>query len=102
MVRTSDTNVLHYARFAAVPVRRPMRLAIRSLISSVVCLGLSAFSIGAALAQSDPQVGVWTLNVAKSTYSPGPAPKSATTRIEAAGMGTKVVADQVMAHGTKR
>jgi len=79
-----------------------MRLTIRSLISSVACLGLSSFLIGTALAQSDPQVGVWTLNVAKSKYSPGPAPKSATTKIEAAGMGTKVVADQVLADGTTR
>ena len=74
----------------------------RFLVSSVACLGLSAFLSGAAVAQSDPQVGVWRLNVAKSTYSPGPAPKSATTRIEAAGAGTKVVVDQVMTDGTTR
>ena len=63
---------------------------------------MSAFLSGAAVAQSDPQVGVWRLNVAKSTYSPGPAPKSATTRIEAAGASTKVVVDQVMTDGTTR
>jgi hypothetical protein len=79
-----------------------MRLTIRTLVSSIVCLGLSAVFIGAAFAQSDPQVGVWTLNVAKSKYTPGPAPKSATTRIEAAGKGTKVVVDQVFADGAKR
>jgi hypothetical protein len=33
----------------------------------------------------DPAHGVWTLNVEKSTFSPGPAPKSGTVRIEAAG-----------------
>ena len=44
----------------------------------------------------------WKLNVAKSKYSPGPAPKSATTKIEAAGAGTKVIADQVAADGTTR
>ena len=79
-----------------------MRLTIRSLVLSVACLGLSSFLIGSAFAQGDPQVGVWTLNVAKSTYSPGPAPKSATTRIEAAGAGTKVIVDQVLADGTNR
>ena len=33
----------------------------------------------------DPAHGVWTLNVAKSTFSPGPAPKSGTATIEAGG-----------------
>ena len=79
-----------------------MRLTIRSLVSSIVCLGLSAVLVGAVFAQSDPQVGVWKLNVAKSKYSPGPAPKSGSTTIEAAGKGTKVVVDQVFADGTKR
>jgi hypothetical protein len=63
---------------------------------------LCSFLVGAAFAQSDPQVGLWTLNVAKSKYSPGPAPKSGTTRIEAAGAGTKVVVDQVTADGSAR
>jgi hypothetical protein len=79
-----------------------MRLTTRSLVSFVACLGLSSLLIGAAFAQSDPQVGVWKLNVAKSKYSPGPAPKSATTRIEAAGAGTKVIVDQALADGTMR
>ena len=79
-----------------------MRLTIRRLVASVACLGFSAFVVGAALAQSDPQVGVWKLSLAKSKYSPGPAPKSATTKIEAAGAGTKVVVDQVAGDGTVR
>ena len=79
-----------------------MRLTIRSLVPSIVCLGLSAVLVAAAFAQADPQVGVWRLNVAKSKFSPGPAPKSASTTIEAAGKGTKVVVDQVMTDGPKR
>ena len=64
---------------------------------------LAAVLGGAVLAQAtDSQVGTWKLNVAKSTYSPGPAPKSATTVIEAAGAGTKVIVDQVTADGTTR
>jgi hypothetical protein len=56
-----------------------------------------------ALAQAaDSQVGTWKLNVAKSKYAPGPMPKSGTTKIEAAGMGTKIVVDQVMADGSTR
>ena len=79
-----------------------MRLTVRSVISSAACLGLSSFLIGAAFAQSDPQVGTWKLNLAKSKYSPGPGPKSATTKIEAVGAGTKVSVDQALADGTAR
>ena len=79
-----------------------MRLTIRSLVVSLACLGLSSLLVAAAFAQSDPQVGVWRLNLAKSKYSPGPMPKSATTTIEAAGSGTKVTVDQVLPDGTKR
>jgi hypothetical protein len=43
-----------------------------------------------ATAQSDPFVGTWRLNVAKSKYSPGPAPKSITSTYAAAGQGYKV------------
>jgi hypothetical protein len=40
--------------------------------------------------------GTWTLNVAKSTYMPGPAPKSQTLKIEAWGDdGLKYAADGV-------
>ena len=79
-----------------------MRLTIRRLVSSVACVGFAVFLAGAPLAQSDPQVGVWKLNLAKSKYSPGPAPKSGTTKIEAAGAGTKVIVDQVTGDGTVR
>ena len=79
-----------------------MSFSIRRVVPSVACLGVFALLTGAAFAQSDPQVGVWKLNIAKSKYSPGPASKSATTRIEAAGAGTKVIVDQEMPDGTKR
>ena len=58
---------------------------------------------GTALGQaSNPHVGTWKLNVAKSKYSPGPANKSGTTQIEAAGTGVKYVVDQVNVDGTAR
>lgn len=53
---------------------------------------------GTALAQSsDPLVGSWKLNVAKST---GTSFKSGTTKIEAAGAGVKVTVDLEGADGT--
>ena len=49
---------------------------------------------------ADPLVGTWKLNVAKSTYSPGPTPKSITAKIEAAGEGEKLTADGVRGDDT--
>ena len=49
---------------------------------------------------ADPLVGTWKLNVAKSTYSPGPTPKSITAKIEAAGKGEKLTADGVRGDDT--
>jgi hypothetical protein len=73
------------------------------------CLSAAAFGVftaalaGPAFAQAgDPQIGTWKLNVAKSTFSPGPAPKSGTTKIEAAGAGAKLIVDQTAADGTAR
>ena len=75
----------------------------RACLSTAVAGVLAAMLGAAVVAQSpDSQVGTWKLNVAKSKYSPGPAPKSATTKIEAAGAGTKVIVDQTQADGTVR
>ena len=50
----------------------------------------------AAAAPSAVHAGTWTLNLSKSTYSPGPAPKSQTLKIEAWGDdGLKYAADGV-------
>jgi len=69
-----------------------------------VTMILSAAVLAVALlanAQSkDPFVGAWQLNVAKSKYSPGPAPKSITSTYEAAGKGYKVSVKNVSASGT--
>jgi hypothetical protein len=41
-------------------------------------LAVSAAIVIAAPPASDPAIGTWKLNVAKSTFSPGPGPKSQT------------------------
>ena len=55
---------------------------------------ISAAMLAAVLmthAQSkDPLLGTWTLNAAKSKYTPGPVPKSTTSIYEAAGKGYKI------------
>ena len=59
-----------------------MRTA-RTLIVTLLC----CFALSVAAAGADPHVGTWKLNLAKSKYSPGPAPKEVTMKIEAKGVG---------------
>ncbi|PYS05669.1 MAG: hypothetical protein DMG12_06735 [Acidobacteria bacterium] len=44
-------------------------------------------------------IGTWKLNPAKSTFSPGPALKSQTAKLDPVDGGMKVVADRVEADG---
>ncbi len=68
----------------------------------VLVVGIAALVVtSVASAQTpDPIVGTWKLDVAKSTYKPGPAPKSSTLMIEPAGKGLKVAIDSVTADGS--
>lgn len=47
----------------------------------------------------DPIIGTWELNLAKSTYSPGPAPRSETRTFEAAGDAVRYTAKGIDAAG---
>lgn len=56
--------------------------------------------VAAGAQAPDPLIGTWKLDVAKSTYKPGPAPKSVTVVIDpAAAKGIKVAVDVVPAEG---
>jgi hypothetical protein len=48
---------------------------------------LCCFALSVAASPADPHVGTWKLNTAKSKYSPGPAPKEVTMKIETKGAG---------------
>jgi hypothetical protein len=48
---------------------------------------------------TDPMAGTWKLNVAKSHYSPGPAPKGQTTTFEVIPVGMKAVSTTEGADG---
>ncbi len=48
-------------------------------------------------AQDNPATGTWKLNVAKSKFSPGPPPKSATLVIEAQGDSVKTSLEEIEA-----
>ena len=71
------------------------------ILGVVVTLGIV---LGAGIERVSAQgsaerIGTWKLNVEKSKYSPGPAPKSETVKIEVSGQGEKGTAEGVNATG---
>lgn len=76
-----------------------MRPFSRRLILALVLVGATSF-MATASAQPDPRIyGTWKLNVAKSKFSPGPAPKSLTVRWEPSGNGVKAASESISADG---
>ena len=75
----------------------------RAVVFALVVFGVVlGAAIGSVSAQaSDPRIGTWKLNVAKSKYDPGPAPKSLTLKVEAAGQGEKATTEFVNADGSQ-
>lgn len=58
------------------------------------------FATGAVFSQvKDPVEGTWALNVAKSSFSPGPVPKSETRIYTASGSDFRVALKGVDGHG---
>jgi hypothetical protein len=69
-------------------------------VLTTMMLGFLAVLFAAALpqsgfAQSNPLVGTWKLNLAKSKFGPGPPPRSQTVNYEAVGQGLRVTADVI-------
>jgi hypothetical protein len=73
----------------------------RFFIIGLLATAFAAVSTTAQGQATDPWVGTWKTNLAKSTYSPGPAPKTAATvRIESApNNGIKTTIDGADAKG---
>lgn len=72
----------------------------RTLAMGTLTIWIAAVAVATAQAPN-VHVGTWNLNVAKSKYSPGPAPQSQILRFEAWEDGLKATADAVDAKGTK-
>jgi hypothetical protein len=70
------------------------------LLKFASILALAAVACAPAFAQNNPAVGTWKLNVEKSKYNPGPAPKSLTRTLEAQGDNVKYSFEGVSAEGT--
>ena len=74
-----------------------MKLArLATMVSAAVLVAMLA----ASAQSNDPVLGTWTLNPAKSKYTPGPTPKNITSIYEAAGKGYKVSVKNDTGSGT--
>ena len=77
-----------------------MQIQLRQVVATA-CVAVMAVTAATVSAQTaDPVVGSWKLDVAKSSYKPGPAPKSQTVLVEAAGKGLKISVDAMNADGS--
>jgi len=72
----------------------------KRLLMLLSFLVITALAAGPLSAQTNPFVGSWKLNVAKSKFEPGPAPKSQTRTVVAEGEGAKYSFEGVRADGT--
>lgn len=77
-------------------LRQMCLFAMVAAASVVVLAGTTFAQAGSS------NLGTWKLNVVKSTYAAGTAPKSGTFTNTAAGAGVKTVSDGVAADGTAR
>ena len=77
------------------------RMRQMSLFTAVIAVGLVVVLAGTTFAQpGSSSLGTWKLNLAKSKYAAGTAPKSSILKIEVAGAGVKATVDAVTADGT--
>jgi hypothetical protein len=76
-------------------MKQPLSTVVVTFVMLV--LGVPLFYV---LAQApDPIIGTWEINLAKSTYDPGPPPKSGTAKYEAVEKGWKYSGKSVTADG---
>jgi hypothetical protein len=76
-------------------MNKVLRMLVVGTVLSAVS-GATAFAASAA----DPAIGTWTLNVEKSKFSPGPAPKSGTRTYAQTADGIAVTFNGVAADGS--
>ena len=69
------------------------------MLTGMALLGLVTTLPQVSFGQSNPLTGTWKINLAKSKYSPGPAPRSGTTIFEAVGQGLRIIAEGIDAQG---
>jgi hypothetical protein len=71
----------------------------RNIIIVTTLVGLAISVPQTAFAQSYPWIGTWKMNLAKSTFTPGPPLRSLTLAFETEGQGHKLTADGIGPQG---
>ena len=72
----------------------------RRTLTTMALLGFAVATLPqAGFAQTNPRIGNWKLNLAKSTYSPGPAPRSSTFNFQMEGQNLKNTVEGIDAEG---
>ena len=70
--------------------------------TALVMIVIAAAAVELAAQGADPLVGTWVLNVAKSKYTPGPAPKSETRTYVVAGPDIEASSKGVVVPGSQQ
>ena len=78
---------------------RPKGTSRSWLLATAGIFAVALFTSGMVLAQTDPFVGTWKLNVAKSKFGPGTERKSETRIVESSPTGMKVSVDRTNGDG---
>jgi hypothetical protein len=80
-----------------------MKRCTKFMLAGIMPLGLAVVALPrAGFAQSDPFIGTWQLNLAKSKFSPGPGPKSATMNVQGEGENNNVTFAGINAEGNRQ
>jgi hypothetical protein len=82
-------------------MERPHRLFVVLLTLVVSGSVVAQAAQSAAPDEHNQLIGVWNLNVARSTYSPGPAPKSETRTYVREGKDVQGIIDRAFADGRR-
>ena len=71
-----------------------------SMLTGMALLGLAIVALPQlGFAQSSPQIGTWKLNLQKSEFIPGPAPRSRTLNITEEGQNIRDTVREINAQG---
>jgi hypothetical protein len=71
----------------------------RDVVTALTAIAFFPALTHPGFTQGDPLTGTWKLNLAKSTYNPGPAPKAASLTYRSQGQNVLRIAEGVDAEG---
>jgi hypothetical protein len=96
--RAHSPNHIRHSNNAIKQEDRTMNKSITSALMLLATIAFSAVALGAG---ADPEIGTWQLNLSKSTFPSGTAPKSQTRIYSQSPQGTTVLVKTVNADGTQ-